>query len=50
MLGTAKLVKTPIKSKITYNVRGIAFDGKGSLSFGNDYAKDIVNFGVKNSS
>ena len=29
---------------------GIAVDGKGEWSFGNDYAKNVVIFGVDNSS
>ena len=33
-----------------YSGYGIAFDGKGSWSFGNDYASNVVIFGVDNSS
>ena len=36
------------KSKFTYNGRGIAFDGKGMLSYGNDLARNVVIFGVDN--
>ena len=32
-----------------YNNYGIAFDGKGKCSFGNDYVRDVVIFGVDNS-
>ena len=36
--------------KSTYNGRGIAFDGEGSWSFGNNFAGNIVIFGADNSS
>ena len=48
--GTVKLVENAIKSKFTRNGQGIAFDGKGSWSFGNDFARNVINFGVDNSS
>ena len=48
--GTVKLVSNTIKIKFTYNGQGIAFDGKGSWSFGNDFARNVVIFGVDNSS
>ena len=39
------------KSKFTYNGRGIAFDGKKSYqSFDNNTARNVVIFGVDNSS
>ena len=44
-----KLVRNAIKSKFIYNDWGIAFDG-GSRSFDNDYARNVVIFGVDNSS
>lgn len=28
----------------------LAFDGEGSLTFGNDFARDVVIFGVNNTS
>ena len=34
----------------TYNGRGIAYDGEGSWSFGNGFARNVVIFGVDNSS
>ena len=37
-----------MKSKFTYNGRGIAFDEEGSRSFGNDFTRNIVMFGVDN--
>ena len=33
-----------------YSGYGIAFDGGGELSFGNDYARNVVTFGLDNSS
>ena len=33
-----------------YSSYGIAFDGNGEWSFDNDYARNIVIFGVNNSS
>ena len=50
LFGTVKLVRNPIKNKFTYNGLGIAFDGKGSWSFGNDFAKNVVIIGVDNNS
>ena len=43
-------VRNEIISKFTYNGRGIAFDGEGSWSFGNDVFRNVVIFGVDNSS
>ena len=34
----------------TYNGRGIAYDGEGSWTFGNGFARNVVIFGVDNSS
>ena len=50
LFGTVKLVRNKIKSKFTYNGRGIAFDGEGSWSFDDDFARNVVIFGVDNSS
>ena len=44
-----KLVRNIIKSKFIYNGKGIAFEGKGSWSFGNDFARNAVIFGVDDS-
>ena len=33
-------IRNTAKSKFTYNGRGIAFDGKGMWSFGNDFARN----------
>ena len=46
LLGLVRLVKNAIKSKFTYNGQGIAFDGEGVWSFDNDYARNVVRFGV----
>ena len=35
---------------MTYNDRGIAFNGEGSWNFGNDFARYVAIFGVDNSS
>ena len=45
-----KLVRNAIKSKFIYNGWENEFDGKGSWSFGNDFARNVVIFGVDNSS
>ena len=50
MFGTVKLVGNAIKDKFTYNGRGIAFDGEGSWSFGKEFARNVIIFGVDNSS
>ena len=50
LFGTVKLVANAIKSKFSYNGRGIAFDGEGSWSFANDFAKNVVIFSVDYSS
>ena len=41
LFGKDKLVRNGIRSKFTYNGRGIAFDGEGSWSneLGNDFAR-----------
>ena len=38
------------KSKYKYNGYGVAFDGKGNKNFGNDSARNVVIFGIDNSS
>ena len=42
---TVKLVRNAIKRKFTYNGQGKAFDGERTWNFGNDFARNIVNFG-----
>ena len=38
------------QKKFTYNGQGIAFDGKGFWSFDEDITKNVLIFGVNNSS
>ena len=47
---TVKSVRNTIKDKFTYNGREIAFDGEGSWSFGNDFARNVGTFCVCNTS
>ena len=49
-MGKVKLVRNATKSKFIYNGQGKAFDGESSWSFDNDFAKNVVIFGVDNSS
>ena len=49
-LVTVKLVRNVFKSKFTFNIWGIKFDGEGSWSFNNDFVQIVVTFGVYNSS
>ena len=39
-----------IKKKYVYSIYGIKFDSAGLWSFGNDIARDVIIFGVDNSS
>ena len=48
LFATVKLVKNAQKSKFTYNGRATAFDGEGSWSFGNDFARNVAIFCVGN--
>ena len=50
LFGTVKLTKNADKSKFTYNGRGIEFDGKGSWSFSNGFARNVTIFFVNNTS
>ena len=50
MFGTVELAKNAIKSKFTYNGQEIAFHAKGYRNFDNEYARNVVIFGVDNSS
>ena len=43
------MVKNNDKEKYLYSGYGIAFDGKGEWSFGNDSARNIIIFGVDSS-
>ena len=50
LFGANYIVKNSAKSKYVYIGYGIAFDGLGSWSFGNDFARNVIIFGVDNSS
>ena len=50
IFGTVELRRNSDKNKFTYNGRGMAFDGKGYWSFDNDTARNVLIFGVDNSS
>ena len=50
LFGTVKLTRNADKSKFTYNDWRIAFDRKGFWSFDNDTVRNVVIFGVNNSS
>ena len=45
---TVKLLRITVKCKFIYNDQRIAFDGQVSCSFGNDFARNLVIFGVDN--
>ena len=46
----SNIVKSNDKEKYAHSGQGIAFDGKGEWSFGNDPARNVIIFGVDNSS
>ena len=50
LCGTVKLTRNADKSKFTYNHLRIAFDRKGYWSFDNDTARNVIIFGIDNSS
>ena len=50
LLGSTNIVKNSDKGKLVDTGYGIAFDGAGWWSFGNDFARNAVMFGVDNSS
>ena len=50
LFGATNIVKNNDKEKYVYSGYRIGFDGKGSWSFGNDFARNVVIFGVDNSS
>ena len=50
LFGATNIVKNCDKSKNVYSGYGIAFGGLGSWSFGNNFARNVVIFGVNNSS
>ena len=50
LFGATNIVKNSDKEKWVYSGYGIAFNGEGARSFGNDFARDVVTFDVVNSS
>ena len=50
LFGAANIVKNSDREKQVYSGYGITFDSAGSWSFGDDFAENIVIFGVDNSS
>ena len=50
MFGVTYIVRNDDKEKYVYSGYGIAFDRKGSWSFGNDFARNVIIFGVDNNS
>ena len=48
MFGVTVIVKNSNKDKRIYSDYGISFDGKGSWSFCNDFASNVIIFGVHN--
>ena len=50
MFGVTNIAKNSDKQKYVYSSFGIAFDWKGDWSFDNDYARNVIIFGVDNSS
>ena len=50
LFGTTRVVKSSIKEKQVDSGYEIVFDGGGLWSFGNDSTKNVIIFGVDNSS
>ena len=48
--GANNIVKNNVKEKYVYSGYRIAFDGKGSWSFNDDFARSLTIFGVDNNS
>ena len=46
LFGTVKSVRNAIKINFTYNGWGIAFDGEGSWSFDNDFARNVIRWRI----
>ena len=49
-IGAASIVKNSDKEKYVYSGYGITFDSAGSCSFDKDTARNVIIFGVDNSS
>ena len=50
LFGATNIVKNSDKEKYKYSGYGIAFDGKGSWNFGDDFARNVVIFGIDSNS
>ena len=50
LFGVTTIVENSNKEQYVYSGYGIAFDGKVSWSFGNDFARNVIIIGVDNSS
>ena len=50
MFGAIDIVQNSDKCKYLYSGHGIEFDGAGSWSFGNNFARNAVTFSIDNSS
>ena len=50
LFGATSKVKNNDKEKWVYSGYGITFDGASSWNFGNSFARNVVIFGVNNSS
>ena len=50
MVGATNIVKNNDTEMYVYSSCGIAFDGKGSWSFNDDFVRNVVIFRVDNSS
>ena len=50
LFSTDKSARNTDKSKFTYNGWGIAFDGRGMWDFGNSFARNVLIFGIDNTS
>ena len=50
LFGATNKVKHSGKERYVYSGYEIGFDGKGEWDFGNDFAQNVVTFGVGNSS
>ena len=50
LFSVTNIVKNSDKEKYMYSGYGISFDGTGEGNFGNEFARNVVIFGVDNSS
>ena len=50
LFASTNIMKYNDKENYVYNDYGIAFDGKSKWSFGNGFARNVIIFGIDNSS